>query len=576
MTKASLLRRKAFDHRASTVAVALALLALWPSQATAQRPSPMPLGTSSISGRVTAGDTGKPIRGAVVEIVIYENLSGRFRQVTTDPEGKFEFTKLPPGHYQLAAQATRYLRMQFGQQQPGPAGLLNPARTIDLADAQAFTAADFALSRFCAIEGVIVDEFGDPAPNVAIQVSQVQYAAGRRRLVPANPSSDAGPPRPTDDLGHFRVGGLPPGDYYVEALSGAFADPNAAGGFAVTFFPGAPKASGAQAVNLTTGHDALDVSFTLAPAPMARVDGTLVDGGDHPLSRGTLMLVPSERTGTSLFVMARTVSGDNGGFAFRNVPPGTYTIQAFGRPVGNAGNLGASAFGYETFMVDGQDLVDLKVRVPAPRALRGHITFEGDTSALPKTGDVLVSARPIDFESAPIGGGPPPMTIHDDWTFEVNAMSGLRVVTVGTRQGWVMKRATLSGQDVTDAPLDLREHDINDLEIVLTLSTTTVTGTVTGRDDKPPPDCSVVVFADDDTKWTIWSRYVAFIRAGPPGTFTVTGLPAGSYVAVAAETLVNGEWQNPEFLRQQRVSTDAVHFTLADGESKTVQLRVRR
>ena len=536
----------------------------------------MPAGTGSISGRVTADDTGKPISGATVQIAIYENISGRFPQVTTDAQGKFEFTGLPAGHFQIAAQATRYLRMQYGQQAPGPAGLLNPARIIELQPGQAFTTANFSLSRFCAIEGVIVDEYGDPLPNVAVQAAQVQYAAGRRRMLPANPSLDVGPPRVTNDQGRFRIAGLAPGEYYVEALSGAFADPNAAGGFAITFFPGTTRPANAQAVTVRPGHDALDVSFALTAAPMSRVAGTLVDSADRPFQGGSLILVPSERTGPSVFMMVRGSSGQGGRFTFRNVPPGTYTIQAFGAPVGGGGNLGAAAFGYLTFTVEGHDLDDLIVKVPAPRNLRGHITFEGDTSTLPKPADVFISPRQVDFESAPVGGGPAPMVVRADWTFEVNAMSGLRLITVANPQGWTMKRATLNGRDVTDTPLDLREHDINDLEIVLSLRTTKLAGTVTGGDGQPVSDFNVVVFADDETKWTPLSRYVTFVRPGSQGAFTATGLPEGSYVAVALGAIANGEWQDPEFLRQLRPNANAAHFTLNDGLTTTVALRIGR
>ena len=49
-------------------------------------------------------------------------------------------------------------------------------------------------------------------------------------------------------------------------------------------------------------------------------------------------------------------------------------------------------------------------------------------------------------------------------------MSGLRFVTAQhvrhAGPGWMLKRVTLNGQDVTDVPLDLREHDVNGLEIV--------------------------------------------------------------------------------------------------------------
>jgi protocatechuate 3,4-dioxygenase beta subunit len=559
--------------RVSGWLVALLLLA---APAAAQQSWPPAPGTSSISGHVVASDTGKPIRNAVVEIVIYENLSGRFQQVATDSQGRFEFTKIPAGHYQLAASGARYVRMQFGAPLPGPVGMLNPPRIIEVKDGESFATADFTLLRFCAIEGVITDEFGDPAPNVVIQISQVQYGGGRKRLIPTGPGQAVGPIKPTDDKGQFRIGGLPPGEYYVEALSGAFADPNAAGGFAVTFYPGTTKPAGAQAVSLEAGKDATNVSFMLTPAAMAPVSGTLVDSDGRPVFRGTVTLMPSERTGTSLFMMARTGSAEDGHFDFRNVSPGVYTIQAFGAQQSTAGNLGAAAFGYLTFTLDGRTNEPLTVRVPAPRTMRGHITFEGDPSTYPKPADAYVSPRQVDFESAPVGGGPSPMTVKDDWTFEVKAMSGLRVVLASARPNWLVKRVTLAGQDVTDTPLDLREHDVNDVEILMTTKATTVTGTVTGPDDKPAPDYHIVIFANDDTKWAMWSRYVSYTRSGPKGTFGVRGLPAGSYFAVAVPAMITGEWQDPEYLQKLRLNADAVRFTLLDEESKAVILKLKR
>jgi hypothetical protein len=115
--------------------------------------------------------------------------------------------------------------------------------------------------------------------------------------MPLSPSTEAGPTRPSDDLGRFRVGGLAPGVYYVEALSGAFADPSAAGGFAVTFYPGTASPSVAQAVRLTPGNDVTNISFALSPAKMARVSGTIVDSEGRPLGGSTVMLMPSERSG---------------------------------------------------------------------------------------------------------------------------------------------------------------------------------------------------------------------------------------------------------------------------------------
>jgi hypothetical protein len=549
-----------------------------------QRASAMPPGTGSISGRVMAGDTGRPLRNALVEIVIYGRsidslLSSRFAQATTDAQGKYTLDKLPAGVFRIAAQAPGYIRMQYGQLQPGPAGLANMPRTIDLADGQAFTTADFTLTHFNAIEGVVTDEFGDPAPNVSVQVSQVQFFGGLHLLTPVNASTDAGPARPTDDIGHFRIGGLPPGDYYVEALAGAFVDPNAAGGFAITYFPGTTEASAARLVTLAPGQDAKDVSFALTPAPMRLVAGTVVNGEGKPIGAADLTLLPAGTNGLQLRTSVRTATGPDGQFAFRNVPPGSYTLQTFdfGSRVSDAGNLGASPFGYLTFRVGEQvDTGHLTVRVPAPRALRGHITFEtGTATPVPKPASVAVSAIQIEFESAPMGGGPAPFTVHDDWTFEVLAMSGLRTV-MAAAPGWWLKSVTVDGKDVTDSPLDFREHDVTGVELVFTTRTTTLTATLSVPKDHAVADYTVLVFAADDTKWTPRSRYVTLLRPNQQSVFVTRGLPPGQYYAIPIGSLTANEWQDPDYLRARLTSGEATPFSLSEGESTTVPLTARR
>lgn len=564
-------------RRGLTIVAFLALtVSSRPTTSLAQQPSAMGEGTGSIAGRVTAADSGKPIRGALVQITIYNNMSGRFRSVLTDAQGRYELTKLPAGQYNIAAQAGRYLRMEYGQKRPGPAGLLNPSQSIALAEAQAFTTADFALTPYSAIEGNVVDEFGEPAPNVSIHLSQLQYAGGRRRLVSIGGSADASPQNITDDQGHFRIGGLMPGAYYVEALAGAFADPSAAGGFAVTFYPGTQDPSAAQIVTVGPDKDALNIAFSLVPARTATVSGMLVDAGSGSVAGGNLILMPSEREGATLVIMVRSVADQAGRFTFRNLPPGTYTIQAFGAPVGTGGNLAAMAFGYRTFSVEGTDIDGLTVPIPAARTIRGHLTFDGDLSQLPKPTDVQLVARQIDFESAPVGGGPPPSKVNDDWTFEIGGMSGLRVIGAGARPGWVVKQVTLGGRDVSDSPVDLREHDAKDVEIVLTNRTTTLNGRVVDADDKPLAGYDVVVFADDETKWGTWSRYVVLSRSNAAGTFSLRGLPAGSYLAIAAPTLPNGVWQDPAFLLKQRGTADVARFALGDEDSRSIKIVGRK
>ena len=62
------------------------------------------------------------------------------------------------------------------------------------------------------IAGHVYDETGDPMAGILVRVLRYQYQQGERRLTPAGTAQ-------TNDLGQYRVWGLMPGDYYVDAQS---------------------------------------------------------------------------------------------------------------------------------------------------------------------------------------------------------------------------------------------------------------------------------------------------------------------------------------------------------------------
>jgi hypothetical protein len=519
-------------------------------------------GTASIAGRVTAAATSKPVAGVPVMAVCYEN--GAQKGATSDAQGRYELTGLPVGRYRLSVRPERYLSMEYGQRPP------EPGKPIDLADGERFDKADFSLRRPGAIEGRLVDEFGDPAPNVTLMVSQLQFAAGRHRLMPLG----GGRTIPTDDRGAFRITGLNPGAYYVTALAGAFTDQDAAGGFAPTFYPGTTQAGDARPIQVGFGETVSSITFTLIPAPMADLSGTLVAADGSPIDRGTVMLVPGDWQGTSAMTMGRGGSGRDGTFTFRNVPPGSYVLQAFGPPVpgGNPGGLGQATFGWLPVTVNGTNLTNLIVRVTAGTAARGRIIFD-DEEGRPKPGDVMVFPRPVEFNSAPVmGGGPPPSVVHDDFTFEVRAMNGLRVVWVNVRApGWTVKRVSLDGKDVTDVPLDFRTKDVEGLEALLTRRGATVSGNVTDAEGAPVWEYAVIVFAEEPSRWAFPSRFVAVARPSQDGRFKVEGLPPENYLAIAVPSVAGPE-QSPEFL--ESLVRDATRVALAEGEAKTLTLKL--
>jgi hypothetical protein len=84
------------------------------------------------------------------------------------------------------------------------------------------------------------------------------------------------------------------------------------------------------------------------------------------------------------------------------------------------------------------------------------------------------------------------------------------------------------------------------------------------------------VFSTDDTRWTVWSRYVAYARANPRGTFAIRGLPPGAYYAAVIGSAANGEWQNPEFLRAIVNAGDTTSITVTEGAETKVTLTAKK
>src|SRR5688572_11604935 len=251
----------------------------------------LPRGTGVIRGRVTAQDTGAPVRRAQVRGTSAGAGGGRL--ATTDADGRFELRDLPAGQWSLTASKPGFVAQRLGQRRP-----FETVVPLDLQDGQQLTTANFALTRGGAITGRVFDDFGDPVANARVQVLRSQMVEGRRRLVQTGTGDE------TDDTGAFRLYGLAPGDYYVAATlragpqdffggAGGGAGGGERAGYAPTYFPGTGNVSEAQRVTLGLGQE-MTVSFSLLPVRSVRISGTVVSASGSPLAGGAVVLTPAD------------------------------------------------------------------------------------------------------------------------------------------------------------------------------------------------------------------------------------------------------------------------------------------
>src|SRR5438093_5983182 len=187
----------------------------------------VPTPTGRISGRVVTADTGRPVKRARVFVSAAELPGGR--GALTDDSGVFDFTELPAGRYTLTASKSGFIALSYGQRRPLQAGT-----PLQLGDGEQLKGLEFRLPRGGVISGRVFDEDGEPVPGAMVRVMRYQYLQGDRRLTPAGTAQ-------TDDRGQYRVWGLMPGDYYVNALTRIAI--GGRGGFGGGF-PGGPPPGG--------------------------------------------------------------------------------------------------------------------------------------------------------------------------------------------------------------------------------------------------------------------------------------------------------------------------------------------
>jgi len=319
-------------------------------------PSPA-AATGAVSGVVTDATTGAPLSGALVYLSNRgRSIAGTQGRQLTDTKGRFAFVNVPPGTtYTVTTSRSGYLDGGFlVNDAPGS----SPAN-ITVNDNQWVRDVKVAMWRPGAIEGVVVDESGEPVVGVLVRVLPRLRLQGRDELA-------AGPLALTDDRGAFRLGGLGPGKYLVEVPSvqasmptstplttgrGGAADaaleldagtrlvlgrspppPPPLNGRSLAypplFYPGTPAVEQAGVIDLQYGEDRTGVDLHLEPVATFRVSGR-VDGPPDAVSGLLLRLLPAGLESLGQGSEAATASVDaDGRFTFLNVPAGSYTIDA--------------------------------------------------------------------------------------------------------------------------------------------------------------------------------------------------------------------------------------------------------
>ena len=547
----------------SLIGLALAALILQsPPTVPPQASAPVTTGTAEVRGRIMSGAPTASVAGASVKLTG----GGLIKTSVTDESGRFVFTNLPAGRYAVSVSSNGFAVTSFGGRTPR-------AVSIDLEQGARVDLGDLILPLGVAISGQILDEHGKPLKGANVSAWRSTYLApGERRLSFEGQAI-------SDDAGDYRIAGVKPGVYFVDAKAGESIAP--------TFFPATTSAAMAAAIRVTADVGAAGISIRLLPTPLARVSGAIINAQGQPSADFFVILAPLRDDGAQVSAKDMTSEVDAAGrFSVAKVPPGSYVVQVVSKSrleklaTSGGGGIGdvvqGAESGSEPVTVDGRDVDSVFIRTSLPTPLSGKVTLDGSAISAEVAKRLMLRV----MQNSGPGGIQSVLnatfaTPNPDGTFTIPAVPGGRMLRVDRLPAeTTLKRVLMHGVDVTDEGFDVGGSPIGDVVIELTSKPAVVSGRIADDRGVPQGGVGVIVFSEDSRRWRLVNtRVVTSARTKADGTFAFTGLPSGSYYAAVVPLLVEGEWAEPANLERLRVA--ATSFKLSDGEQKTLMLTLR-
>jgi hypothetical protein len=588
----------------------LLIVALATSQQNRDTTRPQ-VGTASLSGVVmTDGPNSEPVRRALVTLVVNGD-TGRQRQTSTDDRGRFSFAALPAGNAQVIASKPSYVTTYYGARSPGS----TQGVPVALTNGQA-SAINVRLARGGVIAGTVSDESGRPMPGVGVRVQLITTSSSGQRSFR---SATAGALVPTtDDRGAFRIYGLPAGTFVVSAqprllvpgevgrttaaevqwaertiagTPGSAAVPTdsapprgPSAAYANVYFPSAVTLADAGVITLAAGQERGGINLRMQFVTTARLQGTVTLPDGRPAAGVPVSVLlkdeanPDAERARALFEAGLTAarpapSATDGTFSLSGIEPGDYYVLArTGGPGLPGARIADRMWAMTELRVDGTNIDGVALRLAPAVSLAGRVVFAG--SGTPPAGRGLSAAvRPVDVRG--ISGQLPTRPLSTDLAFQIDGIVPAVYIFAATIPGWTMTSAILNGRDVADTPFDIPAGaTTSGLIVTFTDRPAEVSGVLYDAAGRPTSDLSIVLFAADPAMWFNGSRRTRpIVRPASDGRFTFSGLVSGGYLLAALTDVSPNDLNDPAFLRE--VAAAAIKITVADGERKTQDLRIK-
>ena len=278
--------------------------------------------------------------------------------------GRFEIRNLDPGQYQLIVERNGYVRQEYGETKPGGLG-----SSLTLAPGQTVSNISIQLIPAAIITGHVLDEDGEPVAGAQVLALRPVYGSGQREFAQMGESR-------TNDLGEYRIFGLAPGQYFLEAdkQPRLFSALKAESGYVPIYYPGVSDTAQAAPVNVRAGDEFSSADITMRTSSTVTIHGHVISGlSGAPAMHAQVYLVSQGPNSAASHVSSQSlVENAQGAFELSNVAPGAYVLYAFL----NEGGRGESA--RQSLEVASTDLEGINLTLAPGVDIRGRLRVEGN------------------------------------------------------------------------------------------------------------------------------------------------------------------------------------------------------
>jgi hypothetical protein len=319
-----------------------------------QESSDKPRGANTVSGHVYCGDTNAPARmatvvlepaGIVESIIPGEEQHAVFsgEAVETLLDGSFVMQHVAPGTYYVIASQAGYVfplaplyvhgNAASSSEDNSPKNILKSVPRISVG-ANLPVTVNVTIDRGAVVSGTVLYDDGSPASG--IRLSMLIYRKGQWISPPSNPIGRTSFYGQSDDEGHYRISGLPGGDYMLEAtlhISKTVYRVDDHGGTSVsmndvyslsTYSGGSTRRKDGTPFSVKTGEERSGEDIEIPLTKLHIVRGYIVSAHDgHLLNGGKLSLLSSDDKSV---IGQTSLAKDDDAFTFSFVPEGDYIL----------------------------------------------------------------------------------------------------------------------------------------------------------------------------------------------------------------------------------------------------------